>query len=150
MRELSTKLITAELGQAIAIGGVVVTSQRVVVVSGDEVVASFQARSLRSLAVVDGFASRHPVREAVWGVGFMVLGLVRVLIATHWWERAAFSVMALVGVWVSLNLLKRTTLVRLRHDSGQTTTLMAGVRLPKDEIASLRRRLAEELGLRVV
>ena len=150
MREHSTKVDTQELGQAIAIGGVVITSHRIAVISDGEVVAAFPTRTLRSISVVDGFASKHPFQEATWGLGFIVLGVTRIAMATRWWERAAFGAMAVIGVWVSLHLLKRTTVVRLRPEHGRTMTLLAGVRLPKDEIATLRKRLAEELGHRVV
>jgi hypothetical protein len=150
VREPSTKLDTAEVGKAIAVGGVVITSQRIAVVSDGEVVAAFPTRTLRSLSVVDGFASQHPLREAVWGIGFIVVGSLRIAMATRWWERVGFGIMALVGVWVSLNLMKRTTVVRIRPEHGRPMTLLAGVRLPKEEIATLRKRLAEELGHRVV
>jgi hypothetical protein len=148
IREPSTKLDTAEVGEAVAVGGVVITRQRIVVVSDGEVVAAFSARELRSISVVDGFASKQPVREAVWGVGFIVFGVARIAMTTRWWERAIFAVMAVIGVWVSARLLQRTTQVRLRLEAGGTTTLLAGMRLPRAEVERIRQRLTE-LGHRV-
>ena len=149
VREPSTKVDTAELGQAIAIGGVVITRQRIVVVSGGEVIASFGAGTIASIAVVDGFSSKRPAREAVWGLGFIAVGVMRVVLSTRWWERAGFAAIALIGVAVSLNLLRRTTKVVLRHETGRAVTLLAGTRIPRAQVAKIADRLEKELDYRV-
>jgi hypothetical protein len=135
---------------SVEVGDVVFTASRLTLMRGGQLVTSVRRDAIDSVDISNASASEHTGWTILFGGGAIIGALFS---AASEWGKAHVSVGSLIGSLVALlfgvfvlrSAAATTTLVRVSCADGQVM-LRIGRQLADEEVATLKRRLIDELG----